>query len=547
MLGSIFGAILFGHSATPVMVEAPIQTASVYKSGMVMTIREAVLQEGTKEYELVSIPLAYEGSFWPQPDENIEVSDLRSTLEMAPTKVKVQATNIAQMIAFNIGRTMTLVVPLPEGKSKRVTGKALSYTQRILTVEDTEGVIRPIPIYGDIGLVAKGLVMEKEMTRTLPRIRLTFRAAAKAGARLKFLSLERGASWSNHYLLDLRDKTARLSAKATIGLGGMKLEQVKVDLVSGQPGLNLKEYDFSLGGKSLEDYLNPNGRNYLPETNPDPYELLAQIMQREAQRLQAAMQNQTQVWGGGMGGAGGGTGGQGTVPERVDNIIYDPSVNSFIVQGTDEAIRQLETIVQVEDAYVIPMGRLTLNPGERLTRMLYDKERPFERVFKAQETLGNDSSDVGTTGYIKIINDSGAAWTAGPMLVVSNVTPQKMVTMPFTGPGGTLELNMGNSNDVKVSSSSELLKREVLHVENGRETARLTIETKMTATNRRTTTAPVELSAGGPGNLVDAGGGEAKMTPGGNEPSLWVKWAFDLQPGESKTVTCRYAVIQVSP
>lgn len=56
----------------------------------------------------------------------------------------------------------------------------------------------------------------------------------------------------------------------------------------------------------------------------------------------------------GGGGQGGGDGlgleaGQGLVPEGIDQIIYDPATNSFIVQGTDEAIRQLESIIDQFD------------------------------------------------------------------------------------------------------------------------------------------------------------------------------------------------------
>lgn len=52
------------------------------------------------------------------------------------------------------------------------------------------------------------------------------------------------------------------------------------------------------------------------------------------------------------GGAGGGgsspgdlQGGQGLVPEGIDRVIYDPTTNSLIVQGTEEAIRELEDLV----------------------------------------------------------------------------------------------------------------------------------------------------------------------------------------------------------
>lgn len=67
--------------------------------------------------------------------------------------------------------------------------------------------------------------------------------------------------------------------------------------------------------------------------------------------------------GGGFGGQGGGFGGgqfgggqniqltpgQGFVPQGIENIIYDPTDNSFIVRGTDSAIAQLERIIRQFD------------------------------------------------------------------------------------------------------------------------------------------------------------------------------------------------------
>ena len=51
---------------------------------------------------------------------------------------------------------------------------------------------------------------------------------------------------------------------------------------------------------------------------------------------------------GGGGGAGSATGlqpGQGLVPSDIQSVMYDPTDNSLIVRGTDEAIRQLEQLV----------------------------------------------------------------------------------------------------------------------------------------------------------------------------------------------------------
>lgn len=57
---------------------------------------------------------------------------------------------------------------------------------------------------------------------------------------------------------------------------------------------------------------------------------------------------------GGGGGVGGGSGlgltaGEGFVPEGLTNFSYDPNDNSIIVQGTEEAIRELEAIIEQFD------------------------------------------------------------------------------------------------------------------------------------------------------------------------------------------------------
>ncbi len=60
--------------------------------------------------------------------------------------------------------------------------------------------------------------------------------------------------------------------------------------------------------------------------------------------------------GGGFGQGGGGqvtlTGGQGFVPDGIDRVIYDPTDNSFIVEGTDSAVAAFERLVRQFD--VVP-------------------------------------------------------------------------------------------------------------------------------------------------------------------------------------------------
>jgi general secretion pathway protein D len=56
-----------------------------------------------------------------------------------------------------------------------------------------------------------------------------------------------------------------------------------------------------------------------------------------------------QLGGGGQDGATGLQGGEGFVPQGIDRVTYDPTDNSLIVQGTEEAIRELERLIEQFD------------------------------------------------------------------------------------------------------------------------------------------------------------------------------------------------------
>lgn len=521
MWGSIFGAVVLGQGA-PIELDTPIARATVYKNGAVMAVREGSLEEGDHLYELKSIPLAYEGSFWPQPAEGVEIGDVRSSLEMIPTKMKIPAKSVRQLIEFNLGRTLTIVKTLLDGNEKRVTGKALGLEGDILTLDSGDGVIRSIEIEKETGVAAQGLKMEVEVTRVQPRIRVSFRARSKrAGQKLKFLTMEGGAAWANHYLLDLNSDQGRLTEKATLGLGGLNLDNAEVDLVSGSLQANAgKGYDFSLGGASLDSYLRGQGTSMLPRGEGDPYVLLADILAREGQSYEG---NAGSAWASRLGSLANG-GLEGLVPEGAGTVTFDPATTSFVVQGTDEAIRQLEGAVQIEDAYTIAMGRLTLKPGERLTRLVFEDAQTIDRVFASSIRL--DRAQEGTVfSRALLANRSGSAWTAGPLLVVSKAVPQAVVTMPFTAPGGLADLDLGEAKDIEVNVESHVTGRQALGKDAKAVVAyRNTIETRITILNRRTLSAHVKVEGSCRGTMLDAGGGIVELEPSGEEPEMKVEW-----------------------
>lgn len=162
--------------------------------------------------------------------------------------------------------------------------------------------------------------------------------------------------------------------------------------------------------------------------------------------------------GGQQGGVTGLRGGDGLVPQGIDRIMYDPTDNSFLVQGTEEAIRELERIIEQFDRQpkqvVIKVEFVsTTQSSDRALGIdwLYSRGtvnagvRPGEFARSGDPVFFNYATGNISTRLRTLMNNGWGRVVSAPLLrtlnnqtalVAQNVTTYLFLPIVTNGPGG---------------------------------------------------------------------------------------------------------------
>jgi hypothetical protein len=149
---------------------------------------------------------------------------------------------------------------------------------------------------------------------------------------------------------------------------------------------------------------------------------------------------------------GGGFGGGGFVAEVIGQLQYDPSDNSIMTRGGDAFRPQggnATAANALEDVYLYDLGKVSLKPGERLTKPLFHVTTAYEMV--------NTWSDVGSqaiTKLLRIKNDSNLPLTPGSCMVLKDGKLLAMTSMPYASPTQSVDIEMGTVLDLKVATET---------------------------------------------------------------------------------------------
>jgi archaellum component FlaG (FlaF/FlaG flagellin family) len=103
----------------------------------------------------------------------------------------------------------------------------------------------------------------------------------------------------------------------------------------------------------------------------------------------------------------------------------------------------------LEDVYLYDLGKVSLKPGERLTKPLFHVTTAYEMV--------NTWSDVGSqaiTKLLRIKNDSSLPLTPGSCMVLKDGKLLAMTSMPYASPTQSVDIEMGTVLDLKVATET---------------------------------------------------------------------------------------------
>ncbi len=544
--------VTVGHAApTPVQLKSRIVEASVFKSGLVMLTREVTVPVGDGSYTLDVVPEASDGTFWYSSPDGLLVTDVTTTLRMNDQKVKLTAQTIGDYLAANIGQTVKLTCrTIQYGSTNKetleqiegiVNGPPRGNTNSV-PIKLSNGHLKNLALTSIEEIDTTGLKSELSKSVKTPDLRIQFRAQSEKPARLHFVTLEAGATWVGSYLVTLNpSRAATVIGKAQVALGRLSFDDTKVSAVAGQPYMvSNNRYDLNSGIGGLVNYLNGDQDQFLSylQSSKDPFQLLPQMATEAAQATQwenglgygydrdAYNYSRFVGYGGGMGGGGGG-----------GQVTYtNPS-------STRRELAPQATTERVESLFAYPIGKVSLQAGDRLSRILFSQSSTYENIFRWSAEVGNP--DVTVKNLLRIHNTGTVPWTGGQVFVTKGATPLAQLIMPFTSAGKAADLELANAQDIAAKKEEIVVSSDAIAMPNRPKLLlpRQLIEVHMSVESSRMETATFEMTITVPGEVVDPNGGKVEKLlarPDGWNRSSRITWSFNLSPGEKREVRMQY-------
>lgn len=507
--------------ATPVVLTSQVVSATIFKPGLVLVSREVAVPAGLGLYALDRVPQALDGTLWYSSPDAAQISELKTSLNLAATTKLKEATSIPEVLAANLGKVINLTVK-GEKARETVTGKLIGYlpSANTLTLRLMNGHMRSVELGGIVDVDLAGL--KTNLSHSAPALSLQFRANASKPSRVRFIDLEVGAAWVANYRLDLHGETAHIQSMAEMGLGALKLDNVRVRLATGLPMMDsATKLDLATGLTSLKGYLDGE-RPFDFGKERDPYDSLVRAMRNAYGNLR---------------------GGDGLVAEGIDFISYDPSDNSLVVKDGPETPRVLATAMlasRLEDIQLYELGSVSLPAGGRLTRILSDGESPSKTVYRWTVTPNAPNNPFLRT--LKLHNNTKNSWPAGSVFILSDEVPLARLPMAMTPSGQDASLDMGTSEDLLRDYENEVLARKEVVLQREIKGLEVTNETTLTVTNTKPEGVEVEIVFNLTGEVISAIDGTTSVKKMSNSlnPESFVTYRATLKAGEERKFVCQY-------
>lgn len=536
-------AMLDDPQPPAVELKSRIVAASIFKPGIAMIVREMKIPSGKGRYKLDALPDILEGSFWYDASDGAKVGDVQTRLRFGEKKVTSKAESIGDYLVASPGKHVKLSVLTSKGETEEVEGTIGGIGGNQITLKLANGHLRSIQIGSVVDLDPTGL--NATMEKTIPTVNeeIDFEVTAQKASTLRMLTLENGAAWESSYLVDLGPTQASITGKAQIVVGGLKFENTEVQALAGLPSLPDKpKFDLASGFGSMVAWLRGTQESYRAmRAGPrDPYTLIQSVIQEAQNR-----NRDISFYSAAPMGYGGFGGGQGAFVAPVGVADFDAQYNNNYNSQESGQNPPADALSRLEDLYSYPLGKVSMEPGDRLTRMLLEDRAAYERLYRWEITQYRRQPYEQPTERSRVVkllrlkNRGKLPWTGGKAMVLKDSSPLAQTEMPFTAAGQDASLELGEVQDIPVTRVSKEIKREQVSLLRTYYNA-VTVETTLAVENPRNEAFTIEIRNDVSGEVLAAEGAEI-TTLGTALNSLnknsRVTWTVTLKPGEKRQFT----------
>lgn len=199
---------------------------------------------------------------------------------------------------------------------------------------------------------------------------------------------------------------------------------------------------------------------------------------------------------------------------------------------------------RLEGLFSYPMGNLDMEPGDRITRLLFSQQAPYATLYKWRADPGNSV----VTNTLRITNGSKVPWTGGPVLIIKDGKPLAQLPMPFTAIGNAADLDLGVAKDVLVSREDRQIRLEDhASLDFPHAVLKRSIqEFRLVVENTRDEETPMEISTSVAGDVMEPAGGSVVQLALRADTFNWqraITWNLKLKPMERREIVVTYAQV----
>jgi hypothetical protein len=495
-------ALLATSALAPVTLNLKIVTASLFKNGYAVVVREAPLPRGG-EYQVEELPPAVLGTFWITASKGVKLREVVATnLE---TQTEADASSLEEVLRANVGKTMKFwLVNKPDltGKLESCNGSIL-----VITSESETRVIARSDVV-QVSSAAGELVWKVKRPGTKRVMRL--RADSPDDGKLYVVSLEKGATWSPAYSVDISDpKKLELVSKGIILNDTLDLGNIEVRLITGFPNIPFLNYwDPFAVAQSVDQFTGALMQMGTP-----------QQFRREMGR--ALMQNAAPA------------------PASFADAFEMSPVPGFAA----------------EDLFFYRQPNVTLKKGDRGYYVLFTFDSEYAHVYewdipdRINETQYVDSDDKpGDVWHsIKFKNNGGNPLTTGPATIFKSGDILGQDMMNYAGPGAEVSVRMSKALDVRAEDAEEETGREHNNqVIRGSYYDLVTLKGTLRIQNRKGEAIKLKITKDLTGEVISADGKPTIKAVGKGlravNPHQKIEWTVSMKGGESAVIGYSYKV-----
>lgn len=478
--------------------ELKIVDASLFKNGYCVVTSEATIP-ASGELLIEAPRSAVLGTFWLRAADGKVLSAVNGYV---PRTTAVDPATLDDYLKASLGKQVTL-----ETRKGDLTGILENVNANLVAVRS--GGTLHLVARSEVGLVrvmGEAKSFQTTVTTQVPVMRI----GGLRGTRVQVSMMQSGLSWSPAYNIDITDPTnLKLTARAVIANDLAELKNQDVRLVTGFPNLPF------LG-------------------QLDPIQLSTPV----------AM----------VVGRAGGFGGGGQQMQFANReASMDASANFSAIDM--DSVKGFAA----EDLFMYPQKAISLKPGERMYRQLFQASSGYEHIHTLDVPMLSDANGNRASGgdgpldvwhEIKFTNKAGLPLTTGPATVTSGNDIVGQDTLTYTSKDQDARVKISKALDIGARQQEEEKSRDrgfVTDRFNNPRFDRLTVTGKIEIRNRKATAVRLEVKKSLFGNVVEAAGGTVVKEP----TSMWevnplsrMKWTLDLKAGESRVLEYTYTVLR---